>query len=71
MIQLNITDWSYEWDGELVIVTVKDDRGKYYKGSLELIEECRCGKDIVEGEYGYCTKCLNEQDDEKARHENE
>ena len=38
-MHINIVEWAYEWDGELIIIKVKDDRGKYYKGSLELIEE--------------------------------
>ena len=38
-MHINIVQWGYEWDDELLIVTVQDDRGKYYKGSLELIEE--------------------------------
>ena len=38
-MHINIVEWSYEWDGELLIVTVRDDRGKYYSGSLELIPE--------------------------------
>lgn len=38
-MNLNIVEWSYEWEGQLIIIKVKDDRGLYYKGSLELIEE--------------------------------
>ena len=63
-MHINIVEWSYEGDGDLIIVTVKDDRGHYYKGSLELMEMCICGKP-VEGDFGYCTECLDEADDEE------
>ena len=70
-MDINIVDWSYGFDGEVIIVEVKDDRGVYYKGSLELVEMCSCGKAPVEGMESHCTRCLNTADLEQAAHEGE